>query len=206
MNSLLIDFNILKELNITFEEYLFILNLYSIQNNNKILINNYLKFEIDSKKLEKSQFIKIIDNNILLRQKSLQLIENSFSTLTINKNLKTVKKKLPERLLTNIVENNYQEFREKWRGLKEGSMGAPKSCKEKLRRWIIENPEYSIEDIMKAADLYIKSLQGNYKFIQRADYFIFKKEGKEESSRLSAFIDEINNNNIQKEDWTSEIN
>jgi hypothetical protein len=72
-------------------------------------------------------------------------------------------------------------------------------------RWIKNNPQYTFEDILKAADLYIESLDGNYKYLQRADYFIYKKEGKEESSRLSAFIEEININ-IVDSDWTSNLN
>ena len=84
-------------------------------------------------------------------------------------------------------------------------MGSEKSCKEKLNRWMKENPKYSFEDILKASDLYLATEGANVKFLQRADYFIFKQDSyKNEMSRLSAFIDEININHVQ--DWTSNLN
>ena len=64
-----------------------------------------------------------------------------------------------------------------------------------------ENPNYSKDDILKAARIYIKSLD-NYQYLQQADYFIFKKDGKDENSRLSAFIDEHEPNNT---DWTVKL-
>lgn len=66
-----------------------------------------------------------------------------------------------------------------------------------------ENPQYSKEDIMKAAKIYLDSLE-NYRFLQRADFFIFKKEdNKEELSRLSAFIEEIDERPVT--DWTTKL-
>jgi len=50
------------------------------------------------------------------------------------------------------------------------------------------------------------SLVNDYQYLQRADYFIFKREGKEESSRLSAFIDEREDNEIIDDEWTSNLN
>ena len=64
------------------------------------------------------------------------------------------------------------------------------------------NPDYSKEDIIKAAKIYINSLD-NYTFLQQADYFIYKKDAYGESSRLSAFIDDISK---PTDDWTSQIN
>ena len=64
------------------------------------------------------------------------------------------------------------------------------------------NPDYSKEDIIKAAKIYINSLD-NYTFLQQADYFIYKKDAYGESSILSAFIDDISK---PTDDWTSQIN
>ena len=79
-------------------------------------------------------------------------------------------------------------------------MGSEASCKMKMYRWMKENPSYTPEQILKAADIYIKSLN-NYQYLQRADYFIYKKDGKEESSGLAAYIDEIE----VDDDWTTNL-
>ncbi len=82
-------------------------------------------------------------------------------------------------------------------------MGSYTGVKEKLTRWIKNNPQYSFNDILKAVDIYINSLNNNYYYLQQADYFIYKKQGKEETSRLSAFIEEINNK--EETDWTTNL-
>ena len=86
-------------------------------------------------------------------------------------------------------------------------MGSPKACKQKLTRWLLENPDYSFDDVLEAADLYLKTEGLNTRFLQNAEYFIFKQNvNREESSRLSAYVDELGNPNIETSDWTSKIN
>ena len=104
--------------------------------------------------------------------------------------------------MTSIINNQIEEFRNKWKGLKPGSMGSLSACKDKMKRWMFENPNYSKDQILKAAEIYIHSLN-NYNYLQQADYFIYKKDAHGESSRLSAFIDEIDN--VHTEDWTSTL-
>ena len=94
-----------------------------------------------------------------------------------------------------------EEYRNLWKGLKVGSMGSPMACKEKMLRWMGENPNYTKEDILKAAKIYINSLN-NYQYLQAAHYFIYKKDGKEEDSRLSAFIEE---KEVDNTDWTTKL-
>jgi|TARA_R110000851_G_scaffold41665_1_gene104382 hypothetical protein len=86
-------------------------------------------------------------------------------------------------------------------------MGDPKSCKQKLTRWMKENPEYSFDQVLEAVDLYLATEGANTTYLQNAQYFIFKQNAqREESSRLSAFIDELGNKSIIQGDWTSNIN
>ena len=66
-----------------------------------------------------------------------------------------------------------KEYRNLWKGLKPGSMGHEQGVKDKLFRWMQSNTEYSKEDIIRAAKLYIKSLD-NYTYLQQADYFVYK--------------------------------
>jgi len=198
--SLVLNFDILKAFNISVEEFLF---LYSISEKSIINTNN-----IDLEKLQQQQLIKIIkaDEKIyILREKAIELIE--FLTIeiegSIESNKKTIKKS--ERAINKDIRGRLPEFRDKWKGLKPGSMGSIKSCEMKLTRWMKENPKYSFDDILRAATIYLEGLNGDYRFLQRADYFIFKQENnREESSRLSAFIDEIDMK--ANEDWTTNLN
>tara|TARA_R110000822_G_scaffold73853_8_gene177606 strand:+ start:5212 stop:5817 length:606 start_codon:yes stop_codon:yes gene_type:complete len=201
MKALVFDFNVLEECSLNPMEFLF---LYYTHIGEPI---KYM-FDIDLEKLESKKFIKIVleeeQRHIELRQTALDLIEllqvevghKLNNTKTITKSKRAINQDLEDRLV---------EFRSKWKGLRAGSMGSVKACRDKLSRWMKENPEYTIEQILKAADMYIDSLHGDYRFLQRADYFVFKQEGnREESSRLSAFVDEIDN--FQPENWTSNLN
>ena len=157
------------------------------------------------KSLEEKNYIKINkdeENIITLREKSKLLIE-LVSIESINSNKDKTKIKKSSRAINLELDKFIQEFRTLWKGLKPGSMGSEKACRDKMYRWMQDNPNYSTDDILKAAKLYINSLD-NLMYIQQADYFIYKKDAHGESSRLSAFIDEIDNKPIQ--DWTSKLN
>jgi len=195
--SLLLDFKTLKEQGLSIEEFLF---LYSRYKKEIININTEV---VDISKLESNLFIKSKEK-LELRQKSIDLIK--FLEVETSNSFKDNKKiiKKSKRVINSLVEDNIHLYRDKWKGLKPGSMGGLQSCKEKLTRWITENPEYSFDDILNAADLYLNTEGRNTKYLQRADYFIFKKDGKEESSRLSAFIDDLDGGD--DEDWTSNLN
>ena len=151
--------------------------------------------------LQQKQFIKLAEHEIIIREKGNLLIE-----LLLIEKVNSVKSKKEirksERLVSNELNSFIEEFRDKWKGLKPGSMGSLSTCKEKMRRWMQENPTYSPQQILKAADIYINSLN-SLTYLQQADYFIYKKDGKEESSRLSAFIDEIDTK--VNDNWTSTL-
>ena len=193
-NAFILDFSILAEQNLSIEEFITIIHLKE-----GIIYNNsprHLKI------LEEKQFIKVIsDEKIILREKGKLFIELiSIEKLSSVKDKKQIKKS--DRLLENEVNTFIEEFRNKWKGLKPGSMGSLSACKDKMKRWMFENPNYSKDQILKAAEIYIRSLN-NYNYLQQADYFIYKKDAHGESSRLSAFIDEIDN--VHTEDWTSTL-
>ena len=187
----IIDFNLLAEQNLSIEEFLVLIHL------DDELYNNSMRV---LKPLEEKQFIKIInDEKIILREKGKLFIELiSIEKLSSTKNNKQTVKS--DRLINVELDSFINDFRQKWKGLKPGSMGSEASCKMKMYRWMKENPSYTPEQILKAADIYIKSLN-NYQYLQRADYFIYKKDGKEESSGLAAYIDEIE----VDDDWTTNL-
>lgn len=154
--------------------------------------------------LQDKNYIKLISENnkeiIIIREKGKLLIDEMLKITPQSSVPKKVLKELPTRV--GIPEIDFTlEFRSLWKGLKAGSMGSPTACHEKLKRWMLENPSYKKEDIMKAAKAYIKSLN-NYQYLQQADYFIYKKDAHGESSRLSAFIDEAD---TPDDEWTAKL-
>jgi len=189
--AFILDFDLIAEQNLSIEEFLVLIHL------DDELYNNSMRV---LKPLEEKQFIKIINNEkIILREKGKLFIELiSIEKLSSTKNNKQTVKS--DRLINVELDSFINDFRNKFKGLKPGSMGSEASCKMKMYRWMKENPSYTPKQILKAADIYIKSLN-NYQYLQRADYFIYKKDGKEESSGLAAYIDEIE----VDDDWTTNL-
>ena len=198
--AFILDLNFLKEQNLSVIEFITLLKLNG-SNIDLVLIEFESEIYI-LEKLQEKQFIKIITySEVILREKSKLLldflsIESSYSDY---KEKKVVKKST--RIISEGFDEFIEEYRNLWKGLKSGAMGSPNACKEKMLRWMGENPNYTKEDILKAAKIYINSLN-NYQYLQAAHYFIYKKDGKEEDSRLSAFVEE---KEVDNTDWTVKL-
>jgi len=171
------------------------------------LIDFYLNNKKPSKDLIKGlvakEFIReVTDNSYVLDSK----IRRYLHSISLPDDSVKPQKKTPDEDLKKLIKNRLKEYRSKWKETgKPGAMGSPSACKDNLYKWMKENPEYSFDDILKAADLYIQTEGRNTRFLQRADYFIYKHDvNKVKHSRLSAFIEEIDNG--YEEDWTTEIN
>jgi len=194
-NAFILDFKLLDEQNLSVDEFITLLYL----NNNSVRKSAFNHLE----SLESKQFIKINkndDNEIIIREKGKLFIDFiSIDSVGGIVNKKAVKKS--DRLLNSNLSEFIETFRNKWKGLKPGSMGSAGACKDKMLKWMRENPTYTQEQILKAADIYINSLN-NHMYLQAADYFIYKKDAHGESSKLSAFIDEIE---TKSEGWTSQL-
>ena len=196
--AFILDLNFLKEQNLSIIEFITLLELNEIDTG--------LQLDLDIlHNLQEKQFVKLIidkfGTNTIIREKSKLLldflsIESSYSDY---KEKKIIKKS--NRVINEGFDEFIEEYRNLWKGLKVGSLGSYKTCYDKMKRWMSENPNYSKEDILKAARIYIKSLD-NYQYLQQADYFIFKKDGKDENSRLSAFIEE---KEVDNTDWTTKL-
>ena len=198
MEAFILDLNFLKEQNLSVIEFITLLQLNEIDTG--------LQLDLDIlHNLQEKQFVKLIidkfGTNTIIREKGKLLIdflsiESSYSDY---KEKKVVKKST--RTISEGFDEFIEEYRKLWKGLKPGSMGSENACKEKMLRWMGENPNYTKEDILKAAKIYINSLN-NYQYLQAAHYFIYKKDGKEEDSRLSAFIEE---KEVDNTDWTTKL-
>lgn len=193
-NKIVLDIDILKDYDISINDFC---ALWLIYNEGKL---DFKPDGIDWEELQTKRFIKIIkeDDRVeyILREKSITLIETE---------AKKSKKSPSKKKTSNIdVLTRMNEFRDIWKGLKAGSMGSPNACKEKLVKWLDDNPIYTFDDVLEAARLYIESLNGNYTYLQRADYFISKTDkNKVEESRLSAFVEEIGQDS--QADWTTKL-
>lgn len=188
----ILDLNLLDEQNITLKEFICLISLFH-KNNDDLSRKNLLS-------LQEKNYIKILEDEIILREKGKLLIEFlSIEGIGSINNKKTVKKS--SRAIDNDLKDFIEKYRLLWKGLKPGSMGSSDACREKLQRWMSVNPQYSTEDIYKASKSYIKSVE-NYQYLQQADYFIYKKDAFGEQSRLSSFIDE---DSETAEDWTKTL-
>lgn len=192
--AFILDLNFLKEQNLSVIEFIALLKL------NGTDVDLIIPYNILCS-LQEKQLIKIIDQEVILREKSKLLL----NFLSIESNYSNYKEKKIIKKSNRVINEGFDEFIEEyrnlWKGLKVGSMGSPMACKEKMLRWMGENPNYSKEDIIKAAKIYINSLN-NYQYLQAAHYFIYKKDGKEEDSRLSAFVEE---KEVDNTDWTVKL-
>ena len=196
--AFILDLNFLKEQNLSVIEFITLLQLNEIDTG--------LQLDLDIlHNLQEKQFVKLIidkfGTSTIIREKSKLLLD----FLSIESNHSDYKSKKVVKKSTRTISEGFDEFIEEyrnlWKGLKSGTMGSPNACKEKMLRWMGENPNYTKEDILKAAKIYINSLN-NYQYLQAAHYFIYKKDGKEEDSRLSAFIDE---KEVDNTDWTVKL-
>jgi len=195
--AFILDLNFLKEQSLSVVEFITLLKLNEIETN--LTLDENILYQLQEK-----QFIKIIENdnetNYILREKSKLLIDFLSIESDLNHKEKKIIKK-SNRIINEGFDEFIEDYRNLWKGLKPGSMGSPSACREKMLRWRQENPNYSKSDILKAAKIYINSLN-NYQYLQAAHYFIYKKDGKEEDSRLSAFIEE---KEVDNTDWTTKL-
>lgn len=202
MEKILIDLAMLRTNKISINEFLCLIKI-------KQSDINYLGNDCHYKSLEDKKLIKIItevNNNeitvdYILREKGELLLKNSFTEEILSEK-KIIKKDIDSG-------DPLVKYRSVFKGLKPGSMGDPHACRSKLTRFMLNHPDSNIDDIIKAARLYIKSLGGDYRYLQRADYFIYKRIGKTEESRLASFLEEVSNEDIGEimdDGWTSELN
>jgi len=84
-------------------------------------------------------------------------------------------------------------------------MGSSISTKKKLQRFMDNNPEITFEEIINASEMYIDSFNDSFKYIKRADYFIYKQNYKgEETSDLEIWLEQ-SMKEPENSDWRTEL-
>lgn len=176
---------ILNEKGLDAQSFLF---LYSILNNitgpqfnidyNQLKIKGYWDFNESP-----------VDSKLSVTQEGIELVKYVVKELK-----KEIRKEIKQgdEDLRNSIKEWINDYRNLFKGTKVGIMGDPKACLDKMVRFFQEYPQFANKDIVfKATEAYIQSeAQSNYKYLQRADYFIYKIVGKEETSRLAGYCEE----------------
>lgn len=146
-------------------------------------------------------FVLISDTDIQRLSQEGIIYRNEKGVLKLNEDLLSeddiqsiAPKKGKEDHLFDLVSYRLHEYRDKWKGLFVGSMGTGSAVRDKIIRWLKENPTYTFDDILTATDYWVneKGKQiDDPQFLGQADYFIYKqqKDGTE-VSRLSSIIEE----------------
>ena len=180
---------ILKKKELDYNSFFF---LYRLVNNIEIDVEGDINHEL----LIRYNYIRLENNTISFTQNGINFIKDTAKELkrAIVKEIKNADQALKDQINDWIV-----EYRNLYKGTKVGIMGDPKSCLEKMCRFFVEYPQYANKDlILNATKKYIETEAfTNYKYLQRADYFIYKITGKEESSRLASFCSDIEENKLQ---------
>ena len=196
--SIVIDFKRLKSLKLSPNQYLYLVKLHRV-GELYITLSDAELLDLQTKK-----FVKIISNDgiitVTLRQSAIDLIESleidSFGDM---KKQKVFTKS--ERAIQEDLDAHLKEYRYLWKGKKPGAMGGANTCRDKLFKWLKKNVEYDMQDVIRAARVYIRSVD-NYKYLQHADYFISKVHDGVAHSNLSSFIEEEDEGD---DDWTNEL-
>lgn len=172
-------------------------NEISIKEFNIILFKEYNKSTNDLESLlslENKKLIKITNKKLL--------------QFDYRKKIKDLFNDLDKQVLKNnidISDNWIKQYRTLFKKTgKVGAMGDPNSVKKKLEKFKIDYPEYNEDTILKATEKYINSeSESNYKYLQRADYFISKENSSKESeSRLLIFCEEV----LEEKDNSNSVN
>lgn len=154
------------------------------------------------KQFENLEFILNANNLVKLNNNRYELTLPLFINSTEIDNLEVVK--LNTSNIKDIVSNRIHEYRAIFsvnergtKGLRIGSMGDEQDCIKKLVKWFKStNFKYTFEEVLHTARVYVKTCTSeNFKYLQAADYFIYK----DNRSRLSSFIDEFKSKTIEED-------
>lgn len=100
--------------------------------------------------------------------------------------------------------NISDEVRRRFNKVKVGAIGDKNDLYKKMKRFLLENPHVTREEILNAVEYYLSKTPEMY--VRRANYFVYKQTGKSEVSDLSRCIDEYKNLDKASKDSTNFLN
>lgn len=73
------------------------------------------------------------------------------------------------------IEDWINDWRIAWKGKRNKAMGSRDKCIENMKEFFQLYPEYTKDHVFKARDKYLHSLDGDYTYLEQADFFIKKR-------------------------------
>lgn len=134
----------------------------------KIIFSDDLN-DIETKLPEYKKYFNVKDGILIFKLASLKQLETD---------------------IQNFVKTWINQFRYIWHDTLPGKKGDKNSCVVKMTDFLINTKfEYSIETIIEMAKLYVYDCN-NYRYLQQADYFIYKTTSGIQQSRLLAYLED----------------
>lgn len=190
-----IDVNKLIASKLTLEEYFMLMLVWHKDYTSLEKFANYhypngvgVLYPIVIRNLEEAGWIKIVGTNLFTDIEIRETFIELFKPSDLERRLEEVP----------IWINKYRDI---FRGRKQGAMGDPNACMQKMRRFITQYPQYTVEQILKATQLYVDSQGPRYTFLQQADYFISKQgtSDKIATSRLLTYLEDLDTAMIEEQ-------
>jgi hypothetical protein len=185
-----IRINLLKLIDskLTLEEYIILTlvwernysTLKEFANYHFLPLGGYLLYSATISNLEKQGWLKIVGKDMFTDLE----IREAFIELFKPNDL--------ERRLSEVA-SWITEYRDLFKGKKQGAMGDPNACVLKMKKLITQYPAWSKDQILKATENYVESQAPNYTYLQQADYFISKQGGNDKiaTSRLLTYLEDL---------------
>ena len=137
-------------------------------------------------------------NERIIRQVNLtKIVERDYFVIQSNTTNPT-KWNISLFIVPEQVDNNWEwvdkEYRIKFKAISGDKAGDKNGCIAKMKQFFAANPEVRKQDVIDAAELYIapfRTATQNAKYMQRADYFISKKEAGAKLSRLEQYLEQL---------------
>lgn len=82
------------------------------------------------------------------------------------------------------------EYRPLFKEASKERAGSPTSCIKRMKSFFSSHPEVRKNDVIEAAKMYIRGTP-DVRYLQSADYFIFKDKGSQSKSRLEQYLEII---------------
>ena len=73
------------------------------------------------------------------------------------------------------IDDWIDSWRAGWKGTRVKGMGSREKCVQNMQEFFQLYPQFTQDNVFKARDRYIQSLEGNFTYLEQADYFIKKR-------------------------------
>jgi hypothetical protein len=106
------------------------------------------------------------------------------------------------------IESWVDEYRNLFKGKKPGTIGDRELCIKHLTWLLTEYPQYTKEDVMKAASYYISTCaKDNYQYLMKSNYLLSKEKSSTETSHdILTYLEEVKDESFsEKSDFTKSI-